>query len=130
MNKRAVIVVIALLVGLVGGPALLLAPERHAAAATWTVLLLAFCGAGAAVPVGLAALASQGLYKAMVRAWSLIGLLAIVLLAAGASTLALALAGFGEAPGALLPATLGAGLVAGLGIVKLSIRRGRSKAGG
>lgn len=130
MNKRAVIVVIVLLVGLVGGPALLLAPERHAATATWSVLLLAFCAAGAAVPVGLAALASQGLYKAMVRAWSLIGLLAIALLAAGVSTLALAFAAFGVALDATLPMALGAGLVAGLGIVKLSIRRGRAKTGG
>lgn len=130
MNKRTAIVLVALLVGMVGGPVLLLAPDRHAATATWSVLLLAFCGAGAAVPVGLAALASQGLYKAMVRAWSLIGLLAIALLAAGASTLVLALAGLGEAPAALLPATLGAGLLAGLGIVKRSIRRGRAKGGG
>ena len=87
-----------------------------------TSLLLAG-GLAVAVPVALGSVGSGGNHRAMLRLWTACGALGVLLTCAGlaAAGLALAQAGGGRLP--WLPLAAGTGLLAGLGLVKLALRR-------
>jgi hypothetical protein len=133
MNLRTVAILIAVLFGLVAGPAAihtLLPTMPHGdVAIPWLTLFMGYVACAIGLPLVLVSLASSGNYQAMVRAWSVFGLIGIWCVAAGVSDVL-------HSPGrstteshALVLMAVGLGLLSGLGLVKLSIRRNRAASG-
>lgn len=126
MKSRNIVITATVIAGLVCGPALLrLSPTNWPAVPSFS-LLVVFLSCTFGVPVLLAVLGAGGNYKVMIRVWSLVGLLAILTVAMGLSAAAQSMAALGLAPGSIFLVVVGAGLFAGLGVVKLATRRARS----
>ena len=98
-------------------------------AVPWSGLALIFIGCAVGLPLILGYLATSGKYAAMVRLWSFFGLLAVLSVAMGLSAAVQSAAGLAAEPNAVAAVVVGAGLFAGLGVVKRAIRRGRAKPG-
>ena len=126
----AAITIAGVLLGWLAGPVL---PAAQAAI-PWYGHALAMLAAAIGVPMLLASVGTSGDYKAMARLWSVAGASAILLVASGASAglwstvgNGAGLARIGSLP--LLALAVGSGLFAGLGLVKLSIRKARVRHG-
>jgi hypothetical protein len=126
MNPRTFVIAAVAVIGVVLGPFVLPALPLGQASIGWFTCLLVFIGCAIGLPVVLASVGTSGRYKGMTRLWSLFGILAILLLASGASTAALSLGSAGFGPASLLALAFGAGLLAGLGVVKLALRQARA----
>ena len=116
--------------GLLAGAALHLLAPGVLPTLPWYGHLLLAAGLALAVPMLLGSVGSSGGYQAMARLWSAVGALGILLLGAGVAAAGLAMAQGGTGPRAWLLVSLGAGLLAGLGLVKLSLRRVTAQRGG
>lgn len=133
MNLRTVAILIAILVGLVAGPptihALLPAMPHADGAIPWLTLLIGYAACVVGLPFVLVSLVSSGNYRAMVRAWSVFGLAGIWCVAAGISDVLRPPAPSTAESHALVLVAVGLGLLSGLGLVKLIIRRHRTASG-
>jgi hypothetical protein len=129
MNTRTLVIAAVALVGLVFGPAVLRAVPNGQPAIGWFTYLLVFGGCAIGLPVGLASLGTGGRYRSMTRLWSLLGVLAILLVTSGASAAVLSLGSAGLGPSSLLSLASGAGMLAGLAMVKLAVRKARARMG-
>jgi hypothetical protein len=79
-----------------------------------------------AVPMLLGSAGTGGTYQRVTQLWAVLRAVATVLAAAGLTALAAALAGAGHSPWAPAALALATGLVAGMGLVKLALRKARS----
>jgi hypothetical protein len=133
MNSRTVTILFAILFGLVAGPAtihaLWPAMPRADGAIPWLALLIGYTACAIGLPFVLVSLASSGTYRAMVRAWSIFGLVGIWCVAAGVSDVLRSPGRSTAESHALVLMAVGLGLLSGLGLVKLSIRRHRTASG-
>lgn len=122
MNRRQAAIAGLVLAGLLAGSAL---PRAWAGAPAdlpgYGYLLLAV-GLAIGVPVALGSVGTSGAYGTVVRLWSGLGALAILLACAGLGVAGRAALDAGSSPLAWLLLAGGTGLLAGLGIVKLAIR--------
>lgn len=120
--RQATIAALAAAGALAGLAAHSLAPGVRLALPWFTYPLLV-AALAIAVPMLLGSVGTSGAYQAMARLWSGIGALGVVLVSAGlcAGLLAFGSPDAGQAP--WLAVATGAGLLAGLAVVKLTIRR-------
>lgn len=95
----------------------------------WYGAVLAGLACAIGVPVVLGSVGTRGAYQAMTRLWSAFGAAAILLAAAGATAAVLSIGGAGRGNLPWLSLAAGAGLFAGLGLVKLSVRPAGTRPG-
>lgn len=128
MHTRALTITALALAAAVAGPLLLPLLPVGSSAVPWFGHLLALVAGAIGVPMLLGSVGSGGNFQAVARLWAVVGGLAIVLAAAGASAVAVSLGTGAVSRVALLALSAGAGLLAGLAIVKAAIRQGRARA--
>ena len=127
MNKRTATVTGLIVVGATAGPAALNALDVGQFAIGWLSYLLAFVACAFGTPVLLASAVGTGNFKTMVQLWSVLGALSILLVSSGASSVALSFGSSAVSPVSVFAVVVGAGLLSGLGIVKLLIHKGRDR---
>lgn len=128
MNTRALTITALALAAAVAGPLLLQLLPAGALVVPWFGHVLALVAGAIGVPLLLGSAGSGGNFQAVARLWAVVGGLATVLAAAGASAVAVSLGAGAVDRVALLALSAGAGLLAGLAIVKAAIRNGRAQA--
>lgn len=123
MNVRTVLVVVALVAGLASGPSSLESAALSQPPLRWLDLAFVFAGCVFALPLVLGFQAAVGNNKALRWGWSFFALVAIYLVAAGASAAAMSVFRAEVAPYSFLFLVIGAGSAVGAAIVKLVFTR-------
>ena len=123
MNARNILVAVALLAGLVSGPSSLESAAFSQPPLRWSDLAFVFVGCVFALPLVLGFQALIGNNKALRWGWSFFALVAIYLVAAGISAVAVSAFRAEVAPYSFLFLAIGAGSAVGTVIVKLVFAR-------
>lgn len=122
-------IIATVIAGLGYGPVVSRAVPRLLPAEGWSSLLFVFIGCAAGLPAVLGYFATSGKYATMIRLWSLFGFFAILFTSIGVSAAAQSAATASREPNSIFFVVVGAGLFAGLGLVKLAILQARSRKG-
>ena len=122
MNVRSLLITVAVVVGLALGPNALSAAAASQPPIRWGDLAFFFVGSSIALFLVLAFQALLRNYKAFAYGWSAFALMAINVVATGASALVVSVATVGLAPHSLLFLCVGAGMSLAITALRFAFR--------